>query len=57
MEGDGRKTIIALTRRGERVYESEFPKHVSFLKEKFDGLSVRDRNQAIALLGKIKALF
>jgi MarR family 2-MHQ and catechol resistance regulon transcriptional repressor len=57
VEGDGRKTIIALTRRGERVYDSEFPKHVSFLKEKFDGLSARDRKQAIALLGKIKALF
>jgi MarR family 2-MHQ and catechol resistance regulon transcriptional repressor len=57
VEGDGRKTIIALTRRGQRVYESEFPKHVSFLKEKFDALSARDRKQAIALLGKIKSLF
>ncbi len=57
VEGDGRKTIVALTRRGERVYESEFPKHVAFLKEKFDGLNARDRKQAIALLTKIKGLF
>ena len=57
VEGDGRKTIVALTRRGDRVYESEFPRHVAFLKEKFDGLSARDRKQAIALLAKIKALF
>lgn len=57
VEGDGRKTIIALTRRGERVYEKEFPKHIEFLKEKFDKLGVRDRKQAIALLEKIRALF
>lgn len=57
VEGDGRKTIVALTRRGERVYEKEFPRHVAFLKEKFDKLNARDRKQATALLEKIKALF
>jgi DNA-binding MarR family transcriptional regulator len=57
VEGDGRKTIIALTRKGERVYADEFPRHVAFLKEKFDRLSERDRKQALSLLGKIKALF
>jgi DNA-binding MarR family transcriptional regulator len=57
VEGDGRKTIVALTRRGERVYEQEFPRHIEFLKEKFDRLSARDRKQAIALLAKVRALF
>ena len=57
VEGDGRKTIVALTRKGERVYEKEFPRHVEFLKSKFDGLSARDRNQATQLLQKIKSLF
>jgi DNA-binding MarR family transcriptional regulator len=57
VEGDGRKTIVALTRRGERVYEKEFPRHVEFLKEKFDGLSARDRKQALSLLQKIRDLF
>jgi DNA-binding MarR family transcriptional regulator len=57
VEGDGRKTIVALTRNGERVYQSEFPKHIGFLKEKFDKLGVRDRKQATALLAKITALF
>lgn len=57
VEGDGRKTIIALTRRGERVYQSEYPKHVEFLKEKFDKLGARDRQQAIKLLSKVKELF
>jgi DNA-binding MarR family transcriptional regulator len=57
VEGDGRKTIVALTRKGERVYEKEFPRHVEFLKSKFDGLSARDRNQATELLQKIRSLF
>jgi DNA-binding MarR family transcriptional regulator len=57
VEGDGRKTIVALTRRGERVYEKEFPRHIAFLKDKFDGLSARDRKQALSLLQKIRDLF
>ena len=57
VEGDGRKTIVALTRRGERVYEKEYPRHIEFLKQKFDRLSARDRKQAIALLAKVRALF
>jgi DNA-binding MarR family transcriptional regulator len=57
VEGDGRKTIVALTRKGNGVYQKAFPKHIAFLKEKFDGLSARDRKQAIMLLGKVKELF
>jgi DNA-binding MarR family transcriptional regulator len=57
VEGDGRKTIIALTRRGERVFEKEFPRHVEFLKSKFDKLGAADRKQAVQLLEKIKGLF
>ncbi len=57
VEGDGRKTIVALTRKGERVFEKEYPKHIAFLKEKFDALGARDRKQAVALLEKIRNLF
>lgn len=57
VEGDGRKTIVALTRRGENVFEKEFPKHIAFLKEKFDKLGARDRKQAIALLSRIREIF
>lgn len=57
VEGDGRKTIVALTRRGEGVFEKEFPKHIAFLKEKFDKLGARDRKQAIALLSRIREIF
>ena len=57
VEGDGRKTIVALTRRGQRVYEKEFPRHVEFLKSKFDQLSATDRKQATRLLTKIRSIF
>ncbi len=57
VEGDGRKTIVVLTRRGKRVYQQQFPRHIEFLKQKFDGLNPSDRKQAVQLLQKIKALF
>jgi MarR family transcriptional regulator, 2-MHQ and catechol-resistance regulon repressor len=57
VEGDGRKTIVALTRRGQRAYEREYPRHVAFLKEKFGRLSAGDRKQATRLLEKIRGLF
>lgn len=57
VEGDGRKTIVALTRKGEKVYDREFPEHIAFLKSKFDGLSAGDRAKATRLLQKIKDLF
>jgi DNA-binding MarR family transcriptional regulator len=57
VEGDGRKTIVALTRAGERVFDREFPRHVTHLKDRFDQLSAKDRKQAIASLEKIRDLF
>lgn len=57
VEGDGRKTIVALTKRGERIYAREFPRHVEFLKTRFDKLSAGDRKQAVELLSKIRELF
>lgn len=57
VEGDGRKTIVALTRKGKRVYQKEFPRHIGFLKEKFDKLGANERTQAVLLLQKIRDLF
>lgn len=57
VEGDGRKTIIALTGRGDRTFTREFPRHVSYLKERFDRLGAKDRDQAIRLLQKIQQIF
>jgi len=57
VEGDGRKTIIALTRQGDRVFKKEFTRHMGYLKERFDQLSARDRIQSIRLLEKIQRIF
>ena len=57
VEGDGRKTIVALTRRGQRVFEREFPRHVEFLKTRFDKLGAGERKEATQLLAKIRGLF
>jgi MarR family 2-MHQ and catechol resistance regulon transcriptional repressor len=57
VEGDGRKTIVALTRRGDRIYAKEFPRHVEFLKTRFDKLGAGDRKKAVELLTKIRELF
>jgi DNA-binding MarR family transcriptional regulator len=57
VEGDGRKTIVALTRAGERVFEKEYPRHVAYLKDRFDMLSAGERNQAIKSLKKVRSLF
>jgi DNA-binding MarR family transcriptional regulator len=56
-EGDGRKTIIALTRKGERVFDEEYPRHIGYLKERFDHLGAGDRDRAIDLLHSIQELF
>lgn len=57
VEGDGRKTIVALTRKGEGVFEREFPRQISYLKQRFDNLPARDRKQAIESLQKLRELF
>ncbi len=57
VEGDGRKTIIALTRQGDRVFKKEFPRHLSYLKERFDQLGASDRELAVRLLQKIQQIF
>ncbi len=55
--GDGRKTIVALTRKGERVFEKEYPRQVSYLKQRFDRLGANDRDEAVRLLQKIQQIF
>ena len=57
VEGDGRKTIVALTRQGEQVFAEEYPRHIKYLKERFDRLSQADRGQAIEALQRVQQLF
>jgi MarR family 2-MHQ and catechol resistance regulon transcriptional repressor len=57
VEGDGRKTIVALTKAGERIFNREYPRHIGYLKERFDSLSATDRKQAIKSLQNVRDLF
>jgi DNA-binding MarR family transcriptional regulator len=54
---DRRCTRAALTAKGNRVFEKEFPRQVEYLKQRFDRLSRADRQVALRLLKKIKELF
>ena len=56
-KNDRRRIIVRLTRRGERLFEKEFPRQVIWMKEKFGKLSKKDRDEAIRLLAKIREAF
>ena len=54
---DRRCTLVKLTAQGNKVFEKEFPRQISYLKERFDRLSKTERQQAVVMLKKIRALF
>ena len=54
---DARRTINALTKKGEKLYQKVFPDHVSLLKSKLDGLSVQDQRKATRVLEDIARSF
>lgn len=53
---DGRSTLVTLTQKGEQVFETVFPRQVSYLKKRFDTLSKKEMteiHQALIALRKI----
>lgn len=54
---DHRRMYVLLTTRGEKLFRDVFPKHISYMKQRFDQLSKKDMKQAEELLKKIKNLF
>lgn len=54
---DARRTIIALTSKGERLFQKTFPDHVALLKSRVDGLSVADQQQLTRALEQIELAF
>jgi len=54
---DARRIIVDLTRLGERVYQREYPRYLAQMIPRFESLSVRDLQQATALLDRITAQF
>ena len=54
---DARRTIIALTKKGERIYQNTFPDHVATLKSRLEGLSAADQRQVTRALEQIEQAF
>ena len=54
---DARRTIIALTKQGERVFQDSFPGHVATLKSKLEDLPVAEQRQVTRALEQIEQAF
>ena len=56
-DDDRRCTLARLTRKGERVFEDEFPRQIRYLKKRFDRLSTAEQKTALRSLQKLRAIF
>ena len=56
-EQDLRKTMVALTPKGQALYEDTFLVHVDFMKRFFEKLSPEERTDLIGRLGKVEDAF
>lgn len=54
---DARRTIIALTKKGERMFQKAFPPHLATLKARLDGISAADRRKVTQVLEQIQQSF
>ncbi len=54
---DKRCTLVQLTRTGTQVFQEHFPRHIAYLKTRFDQLTHSDQRRATRFLHKIKAVF
>lgn len=54
---DMRCTVVQLTGNGTLAFEEHFPRHIAYLKTRFDQLSSSDKRAALRLLQKIRAVF
>lgn len=54
---DKRCTLVQLTGKGTQLFQKHFPRHICYLKKRFDQLSPSDKRAATHLLKKIRAVF
>lgn len=54
---DARRTLIALTEKGDALYKQVYPRHVAALREPFEGLTAAERRRAARLLEKLNEAF
>ena len=54
---DRRCTRVTLTQKGKAVFERQFPRHVAYLKARFDRLSEAEQRTAQRSLQKLRGIF
>ncbi len=54
---DRRSIRLVLTREGQTVFEREFPRQMSYLKQRFDRLSKAEMQAAARMLRRVRDLF
>jgi DNA-binding MarR family transcriptional regulator len=54
---DGRSYKIGLTKAGDKLFKKVFPEHVEYLGRAFGKLSKKELEQAVVVLGQVKAIF
>lgn len=56
-ETDRRSTVVKLTPAGEAVFAAQFPRQISYHKQRFDKLSKKERKAAIEALKRLREIF
>ena len=54
---DRRCTRVALTAKGQKLFEKRFPEHIAYMKERFDRLTAAEQREIRAALGKLRTAF
>lgn len=54
---DRRISIVRLTKRGERLFENEFPRQVRYIKERFDSLTKHELSEIKKSLTRLHQIF
>ena len=54
---DRRITLVRLTKQGERLFEKEFPRQISYIKQRFDRLSKTELKEIMKSLSRLREIF
>jgi DNA-binding MarR family transcriptional regulator len=54
---DRRRTRVCLTAKGDKLFRGVFPRHIRYLKQRFDRLGRKEREQAEQSLRKLRDIF
>jgi len=55
-QSDARSQMIALTKKGQQLFEKVFPEHLQHLQKAFGQLSKQDLNELTLALQKLRAV-